>query len=143
MTDKSVFSICTEEDYETDDEDERSNEETVVHRKVLFDNLDLLKGWNKEEHSLDKEESVQKKSRRKAEEELNNNMEGALKDNEQVDLADKEYHETQQENGSDSDDEVMDDINTHNQEEVRKESEIVKWDNKQEKMTRKEKMDKF
>ena len=137
----TVFSIGTDFEYNSEDEDGSEEEKNSPRGQILFECLDLL---NRTEETWKErnEESSGEQSKKTAKEDLEHKMERAQRENEMIDSENEEYQDAR-ESDEDGDKEEGQGILANNQEELHNEADLLEWEIKQDKLKREKDMRKF
>ena len=133
-TGNTVFSIGTDFDYNSEDDDGSEDEKNSPRGQILFEGLDLL-NHTKEKGNERNEESSEEQSKKTAKEDLEYKMERAQRENEMIDSENEEYQDAR-ESDEDIDDEEWEGTGANNQEELQEEATLLEWENKLDKVER-------
>jgi CRISPR/Cas system-associated protein Cas10 (large subunit of type III CRISPR-Cas system) len=112
-TGNTVFSIGTDFEYNSEDDDGSEEEKNSPRGQILFEGLDLL-NRTKEKGNERNDESSEEQSKNTVKEDLEYKMEQARRGNEMIDSEDEEYQDAR-ESDDDGDDEEWESTSANNQ----------------------------
>ena len=137
-TGNTVFSIGTDFEYISEDEDGSEEEKNSPKGRILFEGLDLL-NRTQETRKERSGESVEEQSKKTAKEDLEHKMKQAQREDEMIDSENEDYQDAR-ESDEEGDKEEGEMNLANNQEEVQDEADLLEWENKQDKLKREKDM---